>query len=430
MEQELTDLRYSDGGSRTQCSFIDLLTEIGLGDFGSNPPQPLPLQTESYDTGQLSHESTSWTSFQQFYGLSAEHTDNPSSVSDFPIDAIQRCGLVDHGVLNHFSGQHSQSTGSISQYHHGHEHDWVDTRSWPCLPGLDDAALIPWSQCYERGLQALNQSVDRWPITSSFSSPVFGSPYEFQRQNPVVLKPHQAANDLAHLPFKPTTQLTDRGSFDTQLYSHGFHGSSALGYPDFGGSSQHHILSLSGGPVESLGIRPLVAGTCVNIQAGHRDEILVDNITANGTNALASLVIADTGQSSEKSTPNSIGSSPGPDMLDCPPCGRFQGDVRRLRFVTVPIVHWQQMETLIFHREHMCCHMKPHICDVCGCGRRFSTSRDLERHQESAHRKSTLECHICFRKFGGKRADNLQRHLQTKHSLEAMYEGPLPFGPL
>lgn len=257
---------------------------------------------------------------------------------------------MDHGVLNHFSGQHSQSTGSISQHHHGHEHGWVAARTRPYLPGISNANLMSWSQCDGPSFQALNQPVNHWPVILGFGSPAFGASYDDHRQYPVVPTPHQAASDHAHLSFKPDTQSTDQGSFGTQLYSHVFQGSSASGYPGFGSSSQYHTLSLSSGPVQSLGIRPLVAGTCVNIQAGQKDEILVDNITANGTNALASLVIADPGQSSESSTPNSIGSSPGPDMLDCPACGRFQGDVRRLRFVTVPIVHWQQMEALIVHR--------------------------------------------------------------------------------
>ncbi|CCF47390.1 hypothetical protein CH063_04142 [Colletotrichum higginsianum] len=357
MEHELTDPRYSDGASRTRCSLTDIFTD--LDDFQSNTPQPFPLQAEPYDTGPLSHESNPWTSFQPFYGLSAEHIDSSYSVSDLPVDAN----------------------------------------------------LISWSQCDGPSFQALNRPVNHWPVILGLDSPAFGAPYEDHRQYPVVPTPHQAAYDHAHLSFKPNTQSIDQGSFSAQLYSHGFHGSSPSTYTNLGSPSQYHTLSLSGGPVESLGTRPLAAGTCINIQASHKDEILVDNITANGTNVLTSLVIADPGQSSESSTPNSIGSSPGPDMLDCPACGRFQGDVRRLR-------------------EHMRCHIKPHICDVGGCGRRFSTSRDLKRHQESAHRKSTLECHICFRKFGGKRADNLQRHLQTKHALEAMYEGPLPFGPL
>ncbi|KAJ0168242.1 hypothetical protein CTA2_8177 [Colletotrichum tanaceti] len=367
---------------------------------------------ETYDTGPLSHESTRWTSFQPFYGLSAEHIDNAYSISDLPIDAIPGCGLVDQSVLKDISGQQSQSSGS------------------PYFPGLGDANLIAWSQCGGPGFQALNQPVNQWPVILGLGSTAFGAPYEDHWQYPVVPTPHQAVYDHAQLLFKPSTQSIDQGSFGAQLYSHGLHGSSPSTYPDLGSLSQYHTLPLSCSLVESLSTRPLTAGTCcADIQASNKDEILVDTTTAKGINAMTSFAIVDAGQSSGGSTPSSIGSSPGPDMLNCPACGRFQGDVRRLRFVTVPIVHWQQTEMLIVHREHMRCHMKPHICDVCECGRRFSTSRDLKRHQESAHRKSTLECHICFRKFGGKRADNLQRHLQAKHP-DAMYEGPLPFGSL
>ncbi|KAF6807076.1 hypothetical protein CSOJ01_08421 [Colletotrichum sojae] len=80
----------------------------------------------------------------------------------------------------------------------------------------------------------------------------------------------------------------------------------------------------------------------------------------------------------------------------CPFCPSFEGDARALR-------------------EHIRCHDRSHGCPAAGCDKTFSTPRDLERHQMSAHQKIALICHICGAPTKGGRSDNLQRHIKKRH---------------
>ncbi|KAK1715359.1 hypothetical protein BDP67DRAFT_512271 [Colletotrichum lupini] len=83
---------------------------------------------------------------------------------------------------------------------------------------------------------------------------------------------------------------------------------------------------------------------------------------------------------------------------DCPFCENFSGDAKRLR-------------------EHIRCHIKEHACEVPRCSQRFSTARDLLRHDRSAHQKAKLICHICKASIRGGRLDNLKRHMRQRHPL-------------
>ncbi|KAG7040708.1 Zinc finger protein 2 [Colletotrichum scovillei] len=83
---------------------------------------------------------------------------------------------------------------------------------------------------------------------------------------------------------------------------------------------------------------------------------------------------------------------------DCPFCENFSGDAKQLR-------------------EHIRCHIRKHVCAVPQCSLRFSTARDLQRHDRSAHRKETPRCHICNATIRGGREDNLKRHVRQRHSL-------------
>ncbi|KAK1543759.1 hypothetical protein CPAR01_04392 [Colletotrichum paranaense] len=83
---------------------------------------------------------------------------------------------------------------------------------------------------------------------------------------------------------------------------------------------------------------------------------------------------------------------------DCPFCENFSGDAKRLR-------------------DHIRCHIKEHACEVPRCSQRFSTARDLLRHDRSAHQKAKLICHICEASIRGGRLDNLKRHMRQRHPL-------------
>ncbi|KAF6798783.1 hypothetical protein CMUS01_15700 [Colletotrichum musicola] len=89
-------------------------------------------------------------------------------------------------------------------------------------------------------------------------------------------------------------------------------------------------------------------------------------------------------------------SPPASKIRPCPFCPIFEGDARSLR-------------------EHMRCHDRSHGCPATGCDKTFSTPRDLERHQMSAHQKIALICHICGTPTKGGRSDNLQRHIKKRH---------------
>jgi len=72
--------------------------------------------------------------------------------------------------------------------------------------------------------------------------------------------------------------------------------------------------------------------------------------------------------------------------------------------------------SLRHHRRH---HVKLFSCQEGSCAstvNRFSTKRDLSRHQASAHRKESRHCPHCQKKFNGSRLDNLKRHIKKFHS--------------
>jgi len=72
--------------------------------------------------------------------------------------------------------------------------------------------------------------------------------------------------------------------------------------------------------------------------------------------------------------------------------------------------------SLRHHRRH---HIRLFSCREEGCAstvNRFSTRRDLSRHQASAHRKESRHCPHCQIKFNGTRLDNLKRHIRKFHS--------------
>ncbi|KAK2009919.1 hypothetical protein LZ32DRAFT_402215 [Colletotrichum eremochloae] len=66
-------------------------------------------------------------------------------------------------------------------------------------------------------------------------------------------------------------------------------------------------------------------------------------------------------------------------------------------------------------REHKRSHVKPHACGTAGCEKRFSSARDLQRHQKSIHEQTFSQCPICLKSFRGARPDNLRRHIMTQH---------------
>jgi len=72
--------------------------------------------------------------------------------------------------------------------------------------------------------------------------------------------------------------------------------------------------------------------------------------------------------------------------------------------------------SLRHHRRH---HVKRFTCREGSCAstvKRFSTRRDLARHQTSVHRKESRHCPHCQRQFNGSRLDKMKRHIEKFHS--------------
>ncbi|KAH8879078.1 hypothetical protein GQ53DRAFT_54239 [Thozetella sp. PMI_491] len=66
--------------------------------------------------------------------------------------------------------------------------------------------------------------------------------------------------------------------------------------------------------------------------------------------------------------------------------------------------------------QHKRCHKKAHLCSQPACVEkdvRFSTKRDLQRHNELVHEGKRLTCQYCSKQV--KRKDNLRRHIMTVH---------------
>ncbi|KAF6807075.1 hypothetical protein CSOJ01_08420 [Colletotrichum sojae] len=101
-------------------------------------------------------------------------------------------------------------------------------------------------------------------------------------------------------------------------------------------------------------------------------------------------------------------------IFPCSVCKRFKGDVRSLRCVHPPPSSWGRPERFTdVDRDHMRCHDKRHSCPR--CPKRFSTPRDLHRHEKAIHENAFTKCSQCSAVLKGDREDNLQRHMKACH---------------
>lgn len=80
--------------------------------------------------------------------------------------------------------------------------------------------------------------------------------------------------------------------------------------------------------------------------------------------------------------------------------------------------------------KHARTHLKGFKCDIAGCTHTqgFALYKDLRRHKETIHFKSTFTCYFpsCGQQFS--RADNCQRHFEEQHSQETSLEQRLQRG--
>ncbi|KAF6812024.1 hypothetical protein CPLU01_14996 [Colletotrichum plurivorum] len=101
-------------------------------------------------------------------------------------------------------------------------------------------------------------------------------------------------------------------------------------------------------------------------------------------------------------------------IFPCSVCKRFKGDVRSLRCVHFPPSSWDRPERFTdVDRDHMRCHDKRHSCPR--CPKRFSTPRDLHRHEKAVHKNAFTKCSQCSAVLKGDREDNLLRHMKACH---------------
>ena len=76
-------------------------------------------------------------------------------------------------------------------------------------------------------------------------------------------------------------------------------------------------------------------------------------------------------------------------------------------------------------RKHARCHVKPYVCNAPGCGKAFSTTKDLKRHWRTKKHMETKEtkeegylCPVAGCKEAGhlyNRKDNFVRHVRKRH---------------
>ncbi|KZL79423.1 hypothetical protein CI238_01358 [Colletotrichum incanum] len=273
--------------------------------------------------------------------------------------------------ISSFSQESTQQT--ILQSQRGPRAGYSNN-SYP--PGLANDGLLLGLQCHEPGLLDLDSTTGNPPVTLGLGVAGFDAPYDTLWENPVIDKRAQSAYNCMQLPLKTSTQSIEGASFSTQFYDNGL---DFPAYPDLDILSQCHTLSVLCSPESSLRDRAWAAGTDANVQASQSYGIPANDITTSGFTTMPYFTITECESIRESSAISSSSSASDLEMLNCTACDRFQGDVKSL-----------------------------------------STLRDLGRHQESAHQKSTLICYICLRSFSGNRADNLQRHIRNKHPLEVL----------